>query len=149
MCIRDRYKPTKITDKNGKITEFTYDQHGNILTIKRPRGTVTTFTYDYTVFPLGRLTSVQESGKPAATITYFEPSGLAVSYTHLTAGDVISANSFGANGLVSRRNGTTSEFYLFDPQGSAVENLDTSGTVLSHSLYDAYGNRLNLSLIHI
>ena len=74
-------KPTISVDKTGKQTSVTYDQHGNILTSKDARGTVTTLTYNDSVFPLGRLTSVQQGSKPATTFTYFEPSGLLESIT--------------------------------------------------------------------
>jgi YD repeat-containing protein len=37
--------------------------------------------YDYNVFALGRLISVQEGSKPATTFTYFEPSGLVQTIT--------------------------------------------------------------------
>jgi len=36
----------------------------------------TTYTWSYTNFALGRLTSIQEGSKPSTTITYYEPSGL-------------------------------------------------------------------------
>jgi YD repeat-containing protein len=37
---------------------------------------VTTNTWDYNVFPLGRLLSVQEGSKTPTSFTYYEPSGL-------------------------------------------------------------------------
>jgi hypothetical protein len=46
------------------------------------------------------------------------------------------------NGLVSRRVGTTSTFYAYDPQGSVAQRVSTDGEVLSSDLYDAYGARL-------
>ncbi|MFL6210546.1 MAG: hypothetical protein ACJ74W_16950 [Pyrinomonadaceae bacterium] len=69
-------KPTRMTDKNGKLTTYTYDSFGNVLTMTTPRNVTTTYSYSYTDFQLGRLTSVQEGTKPATTFTYFEPSGL-------------------------------------------------------------------------
>ncbi|MBC8135514.1 MAG: hypothetical protein H8F28_06480, partial [Fibrella sp.] len=50
------------------------------LSSQTPRGLLTTYTYDYSQFPLGRLVSVQEGTKPATTITY-EASGLVSTVT--------------------------------------------------------------------
>lgn len=69
-------KPTSVTDRNGNQTTYTYDTFGNILTVTSPRNLTTTYTWSYTNFSLGRLTSIQEGSKPATTITYYEPSGL-------------------------------------------------------------------------
>lgn len=72
---------TRFTDKNGKVTSYAYDQYGNVRTVTTPRNVTTTYTYDYTAFALGRLTSIQEGTKPATTFTYYEPSGLVQSAT--------------------------------------------------------------------
>lgn len=68
-------RPTSVTDRNGQVTTYTYDSFGNVLTVTTPRFT-TTYTWNYTNFPLGRLTSIQEGSKPPTTFTYYEPSGL-------------------------------------------------------------------------
>lgn len=75
-------QPTKITDKAGRQTSYTYDDYGNILTRTSPRQTTTTYTYDYpTGFPLGRLASVQDGTKSPTTFDYYEPSGLLYTIT--------------------------------------------------------------------
>jgi RHS repeat-associated protein len=51
-------------------------------------------------------------------------------------------NTFGPNGLLSRRTGGvngTSVFYTFDPQGSVSQRFDRTGTLLSSDEYDAWG----------
>jgi RHS repeat-associated protein len=59
------------------------------------------------------------------------------------SGAVVAVNTFGANGLVSRRNGNaisgSSVFYTFDERGSTVQRLDSAGSVLSTRATDAYG----------
>jgi len=55
---------------------------------------------------------------------------------------VTAFNVWGANGLLSRRTGTTSVYYTFDPQGSVVQRLDANENILSTSAYDAWGNPL-------
>jgi RHS repeat-associated protein len=52
---------------------------------------------------------------------------------------------WGANGLLSRRTGTTSVFFTFDPQGSVVQRLDANQNILSASAYDAWGNPIATS----
>jgi len=55
---------------------------------------------------------------------------------------VTAFNVWGANGLLSRRTGTTSVYDTFDPQGSVVQRLDANENILSASAYDAWGNLL-------
>ena len=74
-------KPTSLTDRNSHVTTFTYDSFGNIVTVTNPRSVTTTYTWSYTNFALGRLTSVQEGSRPATTISYYEPSGLVQTVT--------------------------------------------------------------------
>lgn len=69
-------KPTKVTDKGGRASQMTYDDHGNVVSVTNSRGTATVYTYSYTDFQLGRLISVQEGDRPQTTFTYYEPSGL-------------------------------------------------------------------------
>jgi RHS repeat-associated protein len=59
------------------------------------------------------------------------------------SGTVTATNTWGANGLVSRRVGTTSTFYVYVPQGSVAQRVDASENVVSSDLYDAYGNRIS------
>src|SRR5579884_2262329 len=74
----DPYRPSDVTDGNGNTTYYTWDPFGHVLTEQKPspRNTVTTYYYDYSVFPLGELKSVQEGFKSPTTYSYFEPSGL-------------------------------------------------------------------------
>jgi hypothetical protein len=53
------------------------------------------------------------------------------------------ANTFGANGLLSRNVGGTSTFYTFDPQGSVCQRFGSGSNpaLLSTDEYDAFGAR--------
>jgi RHS repeat-associated protein len=74
--------------------------------------------------------------------TYFIYDG-AVPVVELdSAGAVTATNTFGAAGLVSRRSGSQSTFYAFDPQGSVAQRLDESGAVISSHLFRAHGAEL-------
>ena len=53
---------------------------------------------------------------------------------------------FGASGLVSRREGSTSMFYSFDSEGNVSQRSDASGTVLSNYLFDAHGSIISGTL---
>jgi|GEM_PF-1344789 len=74
-------RPTTVTSADNKTVTYTYDQYGNPLTVTDARGVVTSYAYNYTAFRLGRLVSVQQSGRAATTFTYYEPSGLVASVT--------------------------------------------------------------------
>jgi YD repeat-containing protein len=72
----DTDRPSSITEGNGKTTSFTWDQYGHLVTATSPRMVSVTNTWNYSVFSLGRLTSVKEGAKTATSFSYLEPSGL-------------------------------------------------------------------------
>ena len=59
-----------------------------------------------------------------------------------SSGNILTTNTFGAQGLVSRCTTATNStvFYTYDER-NVVQRLDGTGTVLSTDLYDAYGAR--------
>src|SRR5207247_4833488 len=63
-------------DSTAKTTSMTWDQYGHLTSVTTARNTQVVYTWDYSVFSLGRLTSVREGSKTASTFSYFEPSGL-------------------------------------------------------------------------
>jgi RHS repeat-associated protein len=75
----------------------------------------------------------------AAGRTYFLYDGTLPVVELDATGAVTAVNTFGANGLLSRRSGGASVFYTFDPQGSAAQRLDGAGAVLATCLFDSHG----------
>ncbi len=57
------------------------------------------------------------------------------------SGGVAAANTFGAEGLLSRHTAAGEVFYVFDPSGNVSERLTSSGTVASSDLTDGFGAR--------
>ena len=136
------YRPTQVTDKNGHPASFTYDAYGHVTAVTDRRGVVTTNTWDYSHFALGRLTSVQSgTNQPAprtpVRVTYFEPQGLVqtvtsaapgsqpggatvtTSFTYDALGDVLTVTAPGNDAVGSR---TTTYSYTADP-GDATHGV--------------------------
>jgi RHS repeat-associated protein len=153
------YRPSSITDGNGKTTSLTWDQYGNMQTATSPRGTMTVYTWSYTPFALGRLEAVQQGSKTASTFQYFEPSGLlrtahtpapggggtvTTSLTYDSVGNVLTLTAPGngtAATLVTTFNTTTDGTYTqAAAAGQPLTVTDNLGKV-SHFRYDARGNR--------
>jgi len=94
----DPYMPSTVLDGNGSAnggttgkTLMTWDQYGNLRTRTSLRKigsypVVTTNTWDYAAFPLGRLMSIQVLGKNPTTFDYWEPSGLPKTITYPSPG---------------------------------------------------------------
>jgi RHS repeat-associated protein len=57
-----------------------------------------------------------------------------------STGAVVAVNTFGARGLISRRQSAQSIFYTHDPHGNICQRLDSVGGVLTSSIWDAYGS---------
>ena len=72
------YLPTQTLNKNGQSAQMTYDRSGNATStaaIVNGNLLTTTYTYDYTQFALGQLTSIQ-TGSKTATFLHYNAAGL-------------------------------------------------------------------------
>lgn len=155
-----------LTAWNG-TPNFAYDPQGNPrkydarMVSFTPYGGVTGFSKQQTssVVPLVLFTGVRGDMLRAFKHPYLlSPSGLTstpgVRRYFLYVGTVpiiemdvtgatLAVNTFGANGLVSRRtisgNSGASVFYTFDERGSTVQRFDAQGVLLSTRATDAYG----------
>jgi RHS repeat-associated protein len=125
------YQPYQVTDGNSHTTTYTYYPDGQIETVTSPRGVTTTYTRDYSVFPLGELKQIQEGSKSPTTVAYYEPSGLVQSVTMPTPG------TSGATGGV-----TTSFTYdaLGNPLTIARPGNDTTATITTTLNYTTDGS---------
>ncbi|MCC7495756.1 MAG: hypothetical protein IT204_25620, partial [Fimbriimonadaceae bacterium] len=91
------YLPTSVTASDGKITTYTYDSYGNLLTTTDPRDVVITNTWDYTDVALGRLVQVERTvdnnTRTLAEYTYDATTGLVLTASSLepgtTTGDLV------------------------------------------------------------
>ncbi len=130
---------------NNQLTtgSFVYDGNGNPTTYAG-----TAMTYD----PENRLTSVgtvmtagyRADGlrawkETSAGRTYFLYDGYDIVCELDNAGNVTAANTWGANGLISRRAGGNSTFYTFDERGTTSQRHDASGNVITSHMADAFG----------
>jgi YD repeat-containing protein len=155
----DNWHPTSITDKNGHITQLTWDQYGKLTSCQTPKGTTTTLAYNYSTFLPGRLMSVTEGSKTPISFTYNEPSGLVktvsyptpgtsgggsqstVSYTYDALGNMLTKTYPGPNGNITITCNYTSDglFTQQEKLGLPLTVTDPQGNT-THLRYDSRGN---------
>ena len=155
-------RPTRMRDPMGRESLMQYDTFGHLIKSTSPRGVVTTYTYAYDVWRMGRLMSAQVTtptqSLPAVNFTYYEPSGLvqtvtgphpdgtgtvSTSYDYDAAGNVLSVVEPGL-GTTGMR--TTQFSYSVDGTetlapwlGQPVAVQDNLGHI-THLRYDSHGN---------
>ncbi len=167
------YRPTRLTNRNNQTANMEYDPtYGNLLTVDAPSNggrLGAQYTYDKTVFPMGRLSGAQIGGKTPTTMTYYanhtvvavgganitQPDGLVrqitsprpgggivtTTYVYSALGNVLAITAPGPNGPV------TSTFnYTQDGAYSQAEALGLPLTItdplnhVTHFRYDVRGN---------
>lgn len=130
-------------NSDNQSTLYTHDGNGNPTTYKG-----VTYAYDAenritaigTVLTAGYAASGMRAWKQtSAGRTYFLYDASTPVIEMDASGSVTAINTFGVNGLLSRKTGATSTYYSFDPQGNVSQRLDSSGNVLSSFRFDVYG----------
>ena len=143
---------TKAYNSNNQQTGtgFTHDGNGNPTNYG---GTTLTFDAENRMTAYGSVMTAGYSGdglrawkQNSAGRTYFLYDGIVPVVELDSNGNVIVTNTFGSNGLVSRREGNTSVFYSFDSEGNVAQRSDTGSNVLSSHLFAAHGSALSGTL---
>jgi len=156
--------PSTETDAFGHSSSLTYDAYGHILTETNPYGVTTTYTFVYTTFPLGELSTITRGGHTVATYGHAEPSGLINSLQTPTPGTTGGASfvtntaifdSLGNETSVTRPGnnaGTTltgtasyttdGTYTQADAIGQPIKITTAAGRV-THMRYDSRGNKLS------
>ena len=104
------------TDNYLLVTTYTYDADGNVLTMKEPEGTITSYEYDYLDRPVTQtVQGLDEYGHPAAitTATAYDYAGNVISSTD--ANGSTTYNYYNAMGLLTKTvdagGGATANYY--------------------------------------
>jgi hypothetical protein len=124
---------------------YIYDGNGNQTTYK---GVEVTFDYENHLTRYGGTTQIFSAYNAlglrvkktvGSTVTWYLYDGAVPVLELNNDGTVKAINTFGPNGLISRRTNNATSFYTFDPLGNAANVISASGTVLYNCGYDAYG----------
>ena len=128
-------------------TGFVYDSNGNPTTYG---GSTLTFDPENRMTAYGTVLTAGYTGdglrawkENSSGRTYFLYDGIVPVVELDSSGSVTATHTFAANGLVSRREGSTSVFYSFDSEGNVTQRSDASGSVLSNHLFSAHGSNLS------
>jgi RHS repeat-associated protein len=139
---------TQTFNSSNQNNAISYDTDGNPTTWN---GNALTFDAANHLTAIGTLLTAGYNAEglrgwkqSSSGMTYFLYDGLTPIAETDGNGNVTAVNTWGVNGLASRRNVSTnaSTFYSFDVQGSTVQRLDSSGNVLGSYGYDAFGVRV-------
>ena len=135
------------SDNQISASGYVFDGGGNPTSYK---GNTLTFDAENRMTSYGSVMTAGYTGDDlrawkttSSGTTYYLYDGTQVVCELDGSGAVTGNNTLGANGLISRRVGSTSTFYTFDAQGSCVQRFNSSGTILDTNICDAFGNRVS------
>jgi RHS repeat-associated protein len=143
---------TKTYNSNNQqsASGFVHDGNGNPTTYG---GTTLTFDPENRMTAYGSVLTASYTGdgfrawkQNSGGRAYFLYDGIIPVIELDSAGALTATNSFGAGGLVSRREESTSIFYSLDSEGNVSQRSDSSGGVVSHHLFSAHGSSLGGAL---
>jgi len=136
---------TSVTDPNGNVTTYLYDDFGQMLRQESPVTGLTVYAYD----PAGNLTSTIDANGANTTRSY-DALGRVVSQTSVSSGTATEAvtwtydtGAFGLGRLARMDDPTGSTTYAWTRLGQlAREDKSVAGAIWSSSFqYDRAGNR--------
>jgi RHS repeat-associated protein len=143
---------TKTYNSNNQQTGtgFVHDGNGNPTTYN---GTTLTFDAENRMTGFGSVLTAGYTGdglrawkQNSSGRTYFLNDGIVPIVELDSSGAVVSTNSFGSSGLISRRTGNSSVFYSVDSEGNVAQRTDSGGSVLTNHLFTAHGSVLSGTL---
>lgn len=136
------------SDNQRSATGYVFDGNGNPTTYA---GTALTFDPENRVTGIGAswtagygADDLRAWKQVSGTRTYYLYDGTDPVAEMNSSGTVTATNSFGPDGLVARQQSGAWIQYQFDQQGNVSQRLNASQTVLSSSVYDAYGLESNV-----
>ena len=148
MTVIRGSNPAPYNSDNQPVgSAFAYDGNGNPTTYRSaaltfdPENRMLTDAGSQTnAYSADGLRAWQQSGTKTSTRMYYLYDGKQPAIELTSTGAFYAANTFGADGLISRRTtGIGTICYLFDDRGNVCERTSSTGTVNSTEAYDSYG----------
>ena len=125
-------RTSRTNRSTSAVTRYTYNGHGQLVSVQNPDGTTTSFTYDV----LGRRIQVS-SGTSTTTFAY---DGTNVHLEYSGASPVASyTDPLATDHPLEMRRGGQSYYYQGDVAGNVTGLSDASGTMAATYSYDAFG----------
>ena len=126
---------TSVSDKENRVTTYTYNESGRLAEETAPNGAVTKYTYDAN----GNCTSITDAEDNTTTYEYDENNHIIKETDPLGNETVYSYDARGALSSVTEANGGTDQ-YEYDGNGNIVKIINPLGDAVCYT-YDSQ-NRL-------
>jgi RHS repeat-associated protein len=140
---------SKAYNSNNQQTDtgFSHDGNGNPTNYG---GTTLTFDPENRMTAYGSVLTAGYSGnglrawkQNSSGRTYFLFDGVIPVIELDSSGSVTATNTFGNDGLASRRTGGTTVFFSFESEGNVSQRSEAGGSVLLHDAFGAHGNTVS------